>query len=102
MSVSVKLKNLTTDIIQMGFNHVVSLIQVPWHLKVQKWVPGGIHVCRKMSKIAYFMAFFVIHVTHQEPSFGLLSVTRDLNKWYNMIKTHLNNIFSQIFEFYPD
>ena len=29
MSVRVKLKNLTTDIVQMGFNHVVPLIQVP-------------------------------------------------------------------------
>ena len=29
MSVRVKLKNLTTNIIQMGFNHVVPLIQVP-------------------------------------------------------------------------
>ena len=29
MSVRIKLKNLTTDFIQMGFNHVVSLIQVP-------------------------------------------------------------------------
>ena len=29
MSFRVKLKNLTTNIIQMGFNHVVPLIQVP-------------------------------------------------------------------------
>ena len=48
MLVRVKLKNLTTDIIQMGFNHVVPLIQVPcdtqksknglqvWYMYVEK------------------------------------------------------------------
>ena len=36
MSVRVKLKNLTTDIIQMGFNHVVPLIQVPSDTRMSK------------------------------------------------------------------
>ena len=31
MSVKVKLKNLTSDFIEMGFNYVVPLIQVPFH-----------------------------------------------------------------------
>ena len=35
MSVRVKLKNSTTDIIQMGFNHIVPLIQV--HFDTQKY-----------------------------------------------------------------
>ena len=56
----------------------------------------------KPLQIAYIVAFFDIHVSHLQPIFELLSVTRDLNKWYNMIKTHLYNICSQIFEFYPD
>ena len=51
MSVRVKLKNLTTDIIQMGFNHIVPLIQV--HFDTQKSKKGlqvrYMHVekCRK-------------------------------------------------------
>ena len=51
------------------------------------------------SKNAIIGAIFDIHASHLQPNFGLLSITRNLNKWYNMIKTHLNNICSQIFEF---
>ena len=36
MSVRVKLKNLTTDILQMGFNHVVPLIQVTYYPRKSK------------------------------------------------------------------
>ena len=36
MSVRVKLKNLTTDINKMGFNHVVPLIQVPYDTQKSK------------------------------------------------------------------
>ena len=103
MSVRVKLKNLTTDIIQMGFNHIVPLIQV--HFDTQKSKNGSqvrYMYVKKCRKIAHITAFFDIHISHLGPIFLLLSVKMNLNKWYNMIKTHLNNICSQIFEFYPD
>ena len=61
-----------------------------------------IYVCRKISKIGHIMAFFDIHISHLKPIFWLLSIISNLNKWYNMIKTHLSNICSQIFEFYTD
>ena len=55
MSVRVKLKNLTTDIIQMGFNHVVPLIQVPCDTQKSK---NGLLVrymyVEKCHNIGYF------------------------------------------------
>ena len=36
MSVKVKLKNLTTDFIHMGFNYVAPLIQVPYDTQEPK------------------------------------------------------------------
>ena len=51
MSVRVKLKNLTTDIIQMGFNRVVSLIQVPCDTQKSKnGLPVGYMYVEKSQK----------------------------------------------------
>ena len=45
MSVKVKLKNLTTDFIQVGFNYVVPLIQVPYDTQEpKKWATGVIQL----------------------------------------------------------
>ena len=45
------------------------------------------------------MTFFDINVLDLQPIVGLLGVTGDLNECYKVIKTHLSNIRSQIFEF---
>ena len=58
MSVNVKLKILTKDIIQMGFNHVVPLIQV--HFDTQKSKNGSqvrymyVKKCRNMGYFRHF------------------------------------------------
>ena len=58
MSVRVKLKKLTTDIIQMSFNHVVPLIQVPYDTQKSK---NGLQVrymyVKKCPNIGYFQHF---------------------------------------------
>ena len=58
MSVGVKLKILTTDIIQMGFNHVAPLIQVPSDIRKSK---NGLEVrymnVKKSHNMGYFLHF---------------------------------------------
>ena len=61
MSVRVKLKNLTTDIIQMGFNHVVPLIQVPCDTQKSK---NGFQVrymyvkkCHNIGHFGHFLTY---------------------------------------------
>ena len=57
MLVKVKLKNLTTDFIEMGFNYVVPLIEVPFHTQESKNGPQGDIV---MSKQGIIWAIFDI------------------------------------------
>ena len=58
MSVRVKLKNLTTDIIQMGFNHAVSLIQVPCDTqKSRNWFLVKCMYVKKCLNMAIFDIF---------------------------------------------
>ena len=69
MSVGVKLKILTTDMIQMGFNHIVPLILVHFDTQKSKIGPRCGTCMSKMSKIAHITAFFDIHVSHLGPIF---------------------------------
>ncbi len=55
MSVKVKLKNLTTDIVQVGFNQVVSLIQVPCDTQKSKnGLPVRYMYVEKCHNLGYF------------------------------------------------
>ena len=70
MSVRVKLKNFTTDIIQMGFNHIVPLIQV--HFDTQK-SKNGSQVRYMYAKKCPNMGFFRHnHSNYQIPRKHLL------------------------------
>ena len=55
MSVRVKLKHLTTDIAQIGFSHVVPLIQVTYNTQKSK---NGFQVRYMYVKKCHDMGYF--------------------------------------------
>ena len=63
MSVRVKLKNLTTDIVQMDFNHVVPLIQVPCDTQKSK---NGLQVRYMYAKKCHNIGYFRHFSTHMD------------------------------------